>query len=968
MRTFLHFVAQDIINKYGNDLTRVAVVFPNKRASLFLNQELACLSGHPVWSPRYITISDLFRQHSQRSVANPLKLVCELHKTFVAETGIDESLDKFYGWGQLLLADFDDLDKNMADADRVFANLRDIHELDDLSYLSEEQTALLERFFHCVLDDKESQLKQRFLQLWCHFADIYHQFNKRLAEQGLAYEGALYREVAEAPEDTYKYDTYLFIGFNMLQRVEQRLFSRIKQQGKAHFYWDFDFSYMPKAGSNAEIGEAGKYIAQYLADFPNELPIDNADIYGQMSHHKEVTYVSAPTEAIQARYISEWLKQKDRISDGNRTAIVLCDESLLKTAIHCIPEKVKELNVTLGYPLAHTPVASLVRQFITLHILGHQPERHRYLLHYVNQLLRHPYARLVSDKAPEIMKSLNDSHKYYPTEDELNTDEEMKCLFTPLDCTDLLSLTTALQQLLGKVAKGGAESRDPLFQESVFRMYTLLTPFADLFSEGELPIDINTFSRLLTQMVEGTTIPFHGEPAIGLQMMGVLETRNLDFDHVLLLSCNEGNMPKGVNDSSFIPHAIRKAYGLTTVENKVAIYSYYFHSLLQRAKDVTICYNNSTEGTNTGEMSRFMLQMLVESPHQVNKVALQAGQQTGSRVPVSIKKDAHIMQRLDAIGRDFTLSPTAINSYLRCPLRFFYTYVCRLSEPDQTDIDTIDNRMFGNIFHKAAELFYKRRINHTMHEADFKPYITHPEQLLPIVDQAFEECLFQLKPGSKYRPEYNGLQLLNREVILQYLVQLLRIDARLAPFTIRDLEYKVETSIQVKTSAGVRPVRIGGSIDRLDEVGTDQTIPRLRVIDYKTSNKDLKTLNNPEEVFMPSKIDNHSDYYLQAMLYSAIVRKNKTDNGGDYPVLPALLFIQHAGTKDYDPTLRFGKEPIRDIDDYMEDYLNRLTLLLADIFDPELPFTPTEAADRCLTCPFAHMCGKINVGKEMTQE
>lgn len=963
MQTFLHFVAQDIIQKYGTDLAHVAVVFPNKRASLFLNQELARLAGHPIWSPHYITISDLFRQHSQHTVANPLKLVCELHKTFITETGIDESLDKFYGWGQLLLADFDDLDKNMADADQVFANLRDIHELDDLSYLSEEQTALLERFFHCVLNDKDSQLKQRFLQLWCHFADIYHKFNKRLADQGLAYEGALYREVAEAAEADFKYDTYLFVGFNMLQRVEQRLFSRIKRQGKARFYWDFDFSYMPKAGSSNETGEAGKYIAQYLADFPNELPTDNADIYGQMSHAKDVTYVSAPTEAIQARYISDWLKRDDRIADGNRTAIVLCDEALLKTAIHSIPEEVKELNVTLGYPLTHTPVASLVRQFITLHTLGHQPDRHRYLLHYVNQLLRHPYARFVCGKVPELMKALNDEHKYYPSEDELNNDEEMKLLFTPIDCTDMLALTTALQQLLGKVAKGGAESHDPLFQESVFRMYTLLTPFADLFREGELPIDVNTFARLLTQVVDGTTIPFHGEPAVGLQMMGVLETRNLDFDHVLLLSCNEGNMPKGVNDSSFIPHAIRKAYGLTTVENKVAIYSYYFHSLLQRAKDVTICYNNSTEGTNTGEMSRFMLQLLVESPHQVDRVTLQAGQQSGSRVPVSVEKDSLIMRRLDAMGRDFTLSPTAINTYLRCPLRFFYTYVCQLREPDQTDIDTVDNRMFGNIFHKAAELFYTRRIGHTMHEADFQPYITHPEQLLPIVDKAFEECLFQLKPGSKYRPEYNGLQLLNREVILQYLVQLLRIDARLAPFTIKALEYKVETRIQIETSAGTRDIRVGGSIDRLDEVGTDQAIPRLRVIDYKTSSKEPKPLNSPEDVFLPEKIDSHSDYYLQAMLYSSIVRKSKTDNGGGYPVSPALLFIQHAGTKDYDPTLHFGKETIYDIGDYLEDYHNRLTLLLSEIFDPEEPFTPTLTPDQCLNCPFAQMCGEINVGK-----
>ena len=961
MHTFLESVAADIIAKYGTDLSHVAVVFPNKRASLFLNQALARIAQHPVWSPHYITISELFRHHSPRTVANPLKLVCELHKAFVAETGIDESLDKFYGWGQLLLADFDDIDKNMADADRVFANLRDVHELDDLSYLSDEQIATLEQFFHCVLDDKDSQLKQRFLQLWCHFADIYHRFNDALASQGIAYEGALYREVAEAKQTDFKYDTYLFVGFNMLQRVEQRLFTTIKQQGKARFYWDFDKSYMPSADGHPEQGEAGRYIAQYLEDYPNELDITDDDIYGQMSQPKLLTYVKAPTEAIQARYISEWLAQGNRTADGNRTAIVLCDEALLKTAIHCIPDEAGELNVTLGYPLAHTPVASLVKQYLLLHTLGHQPGRQRYLLHYANRLLRHPYARFVCAEAEDIRKSLVADHKYYPSEEEMTANEQMAYLFAPVDTSQLAELTEALQRLLGQVAHGGSESGDPLFQESVFRMYTLLTPFAELFASGELQIDVNTFARLLSQMIESTTIPFHGEPAVGLQMMGVLETRNLDFDHVLMLSCNEGNMPKGVNDASFIPHAIRKAYGLTTVENKVAIYSYYFHSLLQRATDVTICYNNSTEGTHTGEMSRFMLQTLVESRHPVKRITLQAGQQTGSRKPVAVEKDKLVMAKLNAMGREKALSPTAINTYMRCPLRFFYTYVCNLREPDDNDVDNIDARVFGNIFHKAAELFYRQRMDRTIDKADLQRYLDQTSLLLPIVDKAFDECLFQLKPGSKYRPEYNGLQLLNREVILQYMVQLLRIDIRLTPFTIRGLEHHVETTLSITTSQGERTVKVGGTIDRLDEVDAEHATPRLRVIDYKTSNGKPTPLKIFDDVFNPLQIPNHSDYYLQAMLYSDIVRYSDKENSGHYAVSPALLFIQHAGGKDYDPVLYFGKEPIRDIAEYSDDYRMELGRLLSEIFDPEYDFAPTPDTERCLSCPLKQMCGKISL-------
>ena len=244
-KTFLEYVAEDIIGKYGTDLSRIAVVFPNKRAALFLNEHLARIAGQPVWSPAYITISDLFRQHTDLKTADPIKLICDIHKSFTKCTGIDETLDHFYGWGQLLLADFDDIDKNMADADSIFCNLKDIHELDDISYLDNEQKEMLARFFANFSDDIDSELKKRFLSLWSHFGDIYHDYNRRLTEQGIGYEGAIYRKVVSEETLQMKYDKYLFVGFNLLQKVERVLFSRLMKEGKAKFYWDFDEYYMP---------------------------------------------------------------------------------------------------------------------------------------------------------------------------------------------------------------------------------------------------------------------------------------------------------------------------------------------------------------------------------------------------------------------------------------------------------------------------------------------------------------------------------------------------------------------------------------------------------------------------------------------------------------------------------------------------------------------------------------------------
>ena len=219
MKSFLEYVAADLLQKYGTNLARIAVVFPNKRASLFLNEHLARLAAQPLWSPVYITISDLFRSHSALSVADPIKLVCDLYRCFVACTGIDETLDHFYGWGQLLLSDFDDIDKNMAPAERIFANLRDIHEFDDSSYLTSEQREMIRKFFSNFSDDHPTELKRRFLQLWSHIGDIYQHYNSLLTNQGLAYEGALYRQVALDEEIEFEYDTYIFVGFNLLQQV-----------------------------------------------------------------------------------------------------------------------------------------------------------------------------------------------------------------------------------------------------------------------------------------------------------------------------------------------------------------------------------------------------------------------------------------------------------------------------------------------------------------------------------------------------------------------------------------------------------------------------------------------------------------------------------------------------------------------------------------------------------------------------
>ena len=535
MKAFLKIVAKDMLEKYGTDMSDIAVVFPNKRASLFLNSYLAQLAHKPIWTPTYITISDLFRRHSDLKVADPIKSICDLHKTFVKCTGIDETLDHFYGWGQLLLADFDDVDKNMVDAKQLFANLSDIHELDDVSYLTDYQKEMIRKFFSNFTDDHNSELKKRFLQLWCHFYDIYTEFNQRMAEQGLAYEGALYRSVVSNESIEFRHKKYLFVGFNMMQVVELNLLDRLKKQGKAAFYWDYDQYYMD--GNN----EAGHYIRQYLPYYPNELAdYPQQEIYNNMTKNKDITYISAPTENIQARYVNSWLKENGRYKMGRNVAIVLSDESLLQSVIHSLPQEVESINITIGYPLQQTPFYSLIQQLIQLQGIGHPKQGDTYRLHYVLIALRHPYTRYISEKYTKLLAKLDEQKRFYPSRDFLSMDgdEGLTLLFRNLEEATASQdeynrkLITYLLDVLRTIGTHAKDLNDPLFHESLYRTYTLLNRLQDLIIAGDLQVDIITLERLIQQLIQTTSIPFHGEPAEGIQVMGVLETRNLDFDHI----------------------------------------------------------------------------------------------------------------------------------------------------------------------------------------------------------------------------------------------------------------------------------------------------------------------------------------------------------------------------------------------------------------------------------------------------
>ena len=954
MRTFLQETAHDLYGKLNGDFTDVAVVFPNKRASLFFNECLAHESRHPLWSPAYISISELFRQCAPCQTGDSIKLVCDLYKVFREVTGSAETLDDFYFWGEMLIADFDDADKNLANTQALFSNLKDLNALtDNYDFLEEGQKEALAQFFRNFSIDRVTELKQRFISIWDTLGDIYTRYKAHLESQHIAYEGMMYRKVIETLDtESLPYRKYVFVGFNVLNKVEHTLFHKLNEAGKALFYWDYDTFYLERTPH-----EAGEFIRRNLHDFPSELP---PSAFDNLNHPKDITFIESPTENGQARYLPQWLR-KNLTEEEKETAVVLCNEALLQPVLHSLPENIRHTNITMGFPLSQTPAYSFVNALLELHTSGYDAHNGRYRFESVVSLLRHPYTRKLSSEAERLEQTLVCGNRFYPLPSELGKDEILKMFFLPRTTNKALChlLKTALELTATFYKQQKASENDAfdqLYREALFKAYTLTNRFHTLIESKELDVKPDTFQRLLTRVMAASNIPFHGEPAIGLQVMGVLETRNLDFRHLIMLSVNEGQLPKTGNDASFIPYNLRKAFGMTTIDHKIAVYAYYFYRLLQRTEKATLVFNTATDGINRGEMSRFMLQFLIEWGYSVRRLRLETAQSPQGSQSIRIEKDAVTLRRMwQAFDLRYNpksvLSPSALNTYLDCPLKFYYKYVARLEAPDKVSPE-IDAAKFGSIFHDAAEHIYKDLTVHgkSIDKQAIETLLKDDVHLQNYVDDGFKRLFFHLPDEEK--PSYNGIQLINSAVILRYIKQLLRRDAKYAPFTFAASEHPVYEELEMPAAGVTLQTRIGGIIDRIDIKGDI-----LRIVDYKTGGS-ADTPPDVESLFTPDK--KRSNYVFQTFLYAAIVCRKLRENHDTRRVAPSLLYIHQAASENYTPVIRMGgRGKAEEVYDFarheatFREYLNRL---ITEIFSPETAFEQTTITDKCIFCDFKELC------------
>ncbi len=952
MKTFLEHVASSLIAKYGNNLSELTVVFPGKRASLFLNQALAETSDKPVWAPQYRTISELFAEASTYALCDKIEAVCRLYRSYASHIDVPQTLDQFYAWGEVLLADFDDIDKQLVDARQLFTNIKDLRQLDTLDYLTPEQEDALKHFFSGFSIEGTTELRERFLALWNVMSDIYTDLRCSMQADGLLYEGALERDVVERlraarfasdPSEAEtalalpSSQTYVFVGFNVLNAVEQALFDELQRRGRALFYWDYDLSF-----ANADRGaghEAGYFVEQNIRRYGNEL---DETCFDNMSRTKQITIASATSENIQARYMSQWLHENlttpEQAPRGEhyatrQTAVVLCNEQLLLPVLHALPSEVEQVNVTMGYPLTDTPVYSFVMALVTLHTEGYDKLHRRFRKAYLRTVENHPYALLLGTQWQSDLRS----------------------------GAELLAFVSWLLTL---VARDVAD--DVLAAEAVFKAFTCINRLHDLMAGPAPWLDVNdnTLRRLLRSALASQTVAFHGEPAVGLQLMGVLETRALDFRHLLMLSVGEGFLPKSVADNSFIPYHLRDAFGLTTLRHKIAVYAYYFYRLIARAERVTFVYNESNSGQRQNEISRFLRQLQAETDLDIRHIRLNAQNKPAATAPIIVEKTDEIMQTLiktyDNTGRTSGhyrfLSPSALNKYTTCPLQFYYRYVKGL-RVDHNPEEGFDAIVFGNVFHKAAELAYK-------HLTAFGPYVRQQDydSLLEegalvvdnLVAEAFRHAYFQGRPE-----EYTGILVIARQVVTSYLQNLLRHDRRLAPVHIINLEetYTKELAVQV----GEHTIRLltGGIIDRLDEVNDDGVIGgrAIRIVDYKTGGN-LTPVADIDKLFADAGQTEH--YFFQTILYATIIAEQFGK-----PAQPCLFFV-HRAAADYSPKLKLGKAIINDVNEPLGDeseplfdaFNNRLYMLVDEIFDQDVPFRQCANPDHCRYCDYRLLCGR----------
>lgn len=957
MNSFLRETAKTLLTEYG-DLKAVKVVLPNRRAGLFFSKFMGQLIKKPIWMPEIVTIEDLFYGLAEKRPADKLTLIFELYKVYREVSGTEEGFDRFYFWGEMILRDFNDLDQFLVNAEKLFLNLKEQKVLEsDWSFLSPDQVALIQEFW-ASFQSRDREHQEKFLKFWDLLLPLYRSYKSSLEVAGMAYGGMIYREVATRLDQfTYMDKQHVFVGFNAFTGAEELLVKHFVKHFRAGVYWDLDAYYILD-----DIQEAGLFFRDYRKDavlgptFPESLP------EGIRKKNPKIRTYALPLKINQANLVGSLLEEVPEGENWEETVVILPDEQLLFPLLNVLPDRVKEVNVTMGYPVKNTPVYTFLEAILEMQRYTKVEDGQLYFYHKpVKELLSMVYLQSRNpDFATKVINDLNLTNTIYLPQSELVNGGDLFArvfmLFTPENMVE------GIMEIIRNLASN-------IDEESMERTY-LLQCYKQmnrvegvLLQEIKEEVTLEFFIRIFRQLFREIKLPFQGEPLEGLQIMGVLESRNLDFRRVIICNMNEGSFPPNSSINALVPFNLRKAFGMPVQEQNDAIYAYTFYRLLHQAEEVHMLYATAAQQGQVGEKSRYIHQI----QHEMQDFSV-AGNELPVHVPVglsevrpiTITKDENILETLqrytDQAGAGVvpvSFSPSAINTWLDCRLKFYFNYIASIEVPEEVQED-VDPALFGNLVHLSLELLYqgyiKRKGRSVLAAEDIREL---EKYVFPSVELAIRRQ-YHLEENKEMK--LTGKLAIARDVLQKYLLGVLKKDGETAPFEIISLEAgrKYKARLSINTDRGNRQVAFGGVIDRVDRV--NETI---RLIDYK-SGADRKDFNGIESLF-DRKSKSRNKAAMQTLFYGFLFKANFPNN--KVPLKPAIFALREIFQEDFNPYLQVkegtGKRvEVENYMDYEEDFLRGLSNTIQEIFDPDQPFDQTEDLTKCKYCPFAPICSR----------
>lgn len=937
------FVAGDELN--------CRFVLPNRRSvkffQKFLGQEYGKKWGSPIFSPQIGTINELFIELADLLPADPVEQLYILYKEYISikYKGADNDLaagkdtfDEFVHWGDVILKDFNDIDKYLVDARQLFTNIRDLKEIEsDFSYLSKRQFDAVKSFWTNYLRGGTlSSKKELFSSIWGIMHELYIRFNAALEAKGLGYEGQIYRKVAQQADKCNFEKKIVFIGFNAPNKCERKVMQYLKDAGKGDFYWDF-YGPMLTEKSNG----ASEIISALVKEFPSVYQLEGCALEPGEQNFNVYASPSGTGQAFVVADILNKLFPGEEVNDEEAfsTAIVLPDENLLMPVLNSIPHKFKSINVTMGYPIAATSLASfmgLVKQL--QQDVKKKGDKLMFYHKSVMDLLSHEYVKkLCGEKALEIKRKVLEGNMIYIAADAAVLDDAGSLLKV------LLSLVEGSGQMLAYMAtilEFLDCELDSWDREFICQYHQRVKRLQQL----DIPMETRTCLKLVEQLCNGIVVPFKGEPLKGLQIMGTLETRALDFENVIIVSANEGKFPSSNTGNSIVPYNLRIGFGLPTYELQDGIAAYHFYRSISRAKNIHMVYDTRSEGLSSGEVSRYIKQLKFHFGIQMNELAVSVPPALAqAQEEIKVEKRGKVMEKLIQMytgNGPKSLSASALNNYISCPLKFYVENVEGMADEEEV-AETVESNVFGSIFHYVMEHIYKKYEGKKVHKEDIIREKNDYGNIGKLILEGFVEYM--------HTDAMEGQHKIIEALLRKYISLALEVDIReteKAPLLYVAGERRFKYQLPVKE--GALNVNFKAFIDRID---TKVEGNITRIIDYKTG-----SVTPPDSKFeLQHLFDKEGDgkykaiaqLYLYALIMfdSKLVKGERVDN--------ALLTVYQLKK-----IAREAPMQMLLVHDDLVVFKSLLTECVEEIFNEDIPFYPNPQEKNCGYCKLQAVCRK----------